>query len=133
MEESWVFGIWPNAANENIFAANGVHRLRIHLFAWVVLNNDTRGMRQCLANIIGSCLVVFDFEVHFFRVGNWYRNSNTGCGYFDGIAVHIPSHDLLGFVDHFPFFMAIAIRFENIDLRQGIEGDRIMFLVTRRW
>ena len=36
-------------------------------------------------------------------------------------------HNLAGFMDHFHFFLGVAVFQEDIDLRQQVESDLIMF------
>ena len=49
------------------------------------------------------------------------RNTHCGSGHPDIVVMH----DLVGFVDHFHFFLGIAVVQKIVDMGQAVVGDRV--------
>ena len=128
VEGARVLLVSPQTTDEGVALANGVQWLRVDLVSRVILQNHTRSPLQSFPQLVHGHARVIDREVDRFPMGNRHRNPDTGSGDLDVLGVHIAQHDLLGLVDHLPFLMGVAVVLKDIDLRQEVEGQRIVLL-----
>ena len=112
--------IATDAPDEDLVAAGGLRSQRVFVIGWIILDDDAGHRGEQLARPFGRDRIA-RLDVDRLRVADEDRDADGGAR--DPQVRQ--AQDLAALVDDLPLFLGVAIRQEDVDLRQGIEGDRV--------
>ena len=119
-------GVFADTADKGVVFADRFDRGGIAASFALIEHRNAGRFTQDIAGFVGRNRL-FEFEVDGFRVAHKDRHAHGGAGDLD-----LWIEDLLGFGQHLPLFLGVAVFHEHIDVRDDVEGDLLGELLGSR-